>query len=784
MIAAAIITALSIPARAAASTAPGYLTAADLNPIPAIVAEQIGAGRIPGAVVLIGNHGRIVYDRALGSRQLAPREMPMTTDTIFDLASLTKVVATTTAVMQLVERGRLALDNPAALYWPQFAANGKATITVRELLTHYSGLRADLDTTARWTGYSAAMRRIIGERPVCPPGTCYIYSDINFEVLGELVRRVSGRTLDRWCASEVFAPMHMNDTGFCPAAASEGRIAPTGLAHGRLRVGQVQDPTACRMGGVAGHAGLFSTARDLALFAQMMLNGGRSANARILSAASVAAMSAPASPPFAARLRGLGWDLGAALASNREQLPAVGSYGHTGYTGTMLWIDPPSQTYVIILTNRVYPDGRGDARPLRAAILDLVSRRLGPASTAAIVASNPLLDGYIDSQRKVQTAAPPRAPSVALGLDVLAGENFAPLRGLRVALITNQSGVDAHGERAIDLMRRSPALRLVTLFSPEHGLTADGEGLIASGVDGASGLPVISLYGATQRPTDGMLDGLDAIVFDLQDAGARFYTYATTMAYAMEAAAQKGIDFYVLDRPNPLSAAIVQGPVMEAGLRSFTGFYPMPVRHGMTIGELARLFNVQAGIGARLQVIAMQGYERREWYDQTGLPWIAPSPNLRTLTQAVLYPGVAMVEGSNVSVGRGTASPFELVGAPWIEGDRLCAYLNRRAIAGVAFTPAEFTPHAAPYKDRQCRGVRIVLQDRQALDSPELGIELAGALERLYPARFRLDATVGMIGAHWIVESLRDGVDPRTIAARWQSNLTAFASLRARYLLY
>ncbi len=367
---------------------------------------------------------------------------------------------------------------------------------------------------------------------------------------------------------------------------------------------------------------------------------------------------------------------------------------------------------------------------------------------------------------------------------MLAGENFAPLRGLRVALITNQSGVDAHGERAIDLMRRSPALRLVTLFSPEHGLTADGEGLIASGVDGASGLPVISLYGATQRPTDGMLDGLDAIVFDLQDAGARFYTYATTMAYAMEAAAQKGIDFYVLDRPNPLSAAIVQGPVMEAGLRSFTGFYPMPVRHGMTIGELARLFNVQAGIGARLQVIAMQGYERREWYDQTGLPWIAPSPNLRTLTQAVLYPGVAMVEGSNVSVGRGTASPFELVGAPWIEGDRLCAYLNRRAIAGVAFTPAEFTPHAAPYKDRQCRGVSIVLQDRQALDSPELGIELAGALERLYPARFRLDATVGMIGAHWIVESLRDGVDTRTIAARWQSNLTAFASLRARYLLY
>jgi uncharacterized protein YbbC (DUF1343 family) len=783
--AAAILTA--VPASLRASTlAPGALTAAELEPVGALVRQQIAAGRIPGAVVLVGNQGRVVYDRAFGYRELAPRPIPMTIDTVFDLASLTKVVATSTAVMQLVERGRLKLDAPAADYWPAFGANGKSSITIRELLTHYSGLPADLNLSTRWSGYNEAMRKIVAQRPVCAPGTCYIYSDINFEVLGALVRRVSGVPLDRWCARQIFEPLGMRDTSFCPTAAagSEGRIAPTEYIDGKLLIGEVHDATACRMGGVSGHAGLFSSARDLAVFAQMMLAGGSSGNTRILSAATIAQMTAPASPVSALHLRGLGWDLAAPLASNREQLAPVGSYGHTGFTGTMLWIDPASQTYLVILSNRVYPDGRGDARPLRAAILDLVAHALGPDSQEQILTSNPDLRAYFDSRYEIQSAAQAPEPRIASGLDTLVADNFAPLRGLRVGLITNRSGVDAQGERGIDLMRRSSALKLVEVFSPEHGLTADVEGTIASNFDSASGLPVLSLYGAVKRPTDGMLDGVDALVFDIQDAGARFYTYPTTMAYAMEAAARKGVDFYVLDRPNPINAAIVQGPVMDSGLRSFTGFYPLPVRHGMTIGELAELFNAQAGIGARLHVIRMAGYRRGEWYDQTGLRWIAPSPNLRTLTQAALYPGVAIVEGANVSVGRGTDSPFELVGAPWIDGARLCAYLKRRSIPGVAFAPVSFTPQEAPYENRDCHGVRITLLDRQALNSPELGVELASALERLYPDHFNLDATTGMVGARWIVHSLRDGEDPRQIAQRWGGDLAAFRRLRQQYLLY
>ncbi|MGO9057059.1 MAG: serine hydrolase [Candidatus Binataceae bacterium] len=762
----------------------GLLTASELEPIAAIVQQEIDAGHIPGAVVMIGNHGRVVYDRAFGFRSLKPLPLKMTADTIFDLASLTKVVATTTAVMRLVEQGRMKLDERVASYWPEFAANGKAAITVRELLTHYSGLRADLNLNSRWSGYNAALARIIAQRPVCQPGACYVYSDINFEVLGELVRRVSGRPLDRWCEREIFSPLRMNDTAFCPDASMDGRIAPTEVVNGKLLIGEVHDPSACRMGGVSGHAGLFSTAHDLAIFAQMMLDGGRDGNQRILGQGSVDEMTAPASPAAASHPRGLGWDLGPALASNREQLPPVGSYGHTGFTGTMLWVDPPSRTYVVILTNRVYPDGRGDAHPLRANILDLVSRKLGPASAQEIVASNPDLRGYFEPTRAAQANPPASKPAISSGLDVLVAENFAPLRGLHVGLITNHSGVDYRGERGIDLMRSSPALRLTTIFTPEHGLAANLEGAIDSGSDAASGLPVLSLYGPTKRPTDGMLDGLDALVFDVQDAGARFYTYASTMAYTMEAAAQRGIDFYVLDRPNPLTAAAVQGPLMDADLRSFTGYYPLPVRHGMTIGELAQLFNTEAGIGAHLHVIAMKGYERREWYDETGLPWIPPSPNLRTITQAVLYPGVALVEGANVSVGRGTAAPFEQVGAPWIDGVKLSTYLNRRSIRGVAFAPVEFTPASAPYKGRLCRGVRITLIDRQILDSPELGIEIASALERQYPDRFRLSETLGMIGARWVLSSLRDGHDPRTVARQWQSGLISFRAVRDKYLLY
>ncbi len=750
---AALVRASAAPAGNAGRPPPGEVRRA-LEAVAGVVDEEIGAGRIPGAVVLVGHDGEIVYRRAFGARQTVPERQPMTDDTIFDLASLTKVVATTTAVMQLVERGDLHLDAPVARYWPAFGGNGKRRITVEELLTHRSGLRADIDLRSSWSGYREALTRIAAERPLRPPGSGFLYSDINFEVLGELVRRVSGQPLDVYCRARVFEPLGMRDTGFRPAARSAG-IAPTTYVGGRLRRGEVHDPTAQRMGGVAGHAGLFSTAGDLAVFAQMLLDGGAARGAQILKPATVRRMTRPqgsAAPPR----RGLGWEIGSRLGS--------ASYGHTGYTGTSLWIDPATRSFVVLLTNRVHPDDRGDARPIRQRVAALASE----AFTSGLARS---------------FAADGRS-AVESGVDVLVSERFARLAGSRVGLITNESGVDSTGRRTIELLESAPGVQLVALFSPEHGLGADREGEVGSGREPSTGLPVHSLYGAVKRPTTAMLRGVDVLVFDVQDAGVRFYTYVTTMAYAMEAAAEHGLPFYVLDRPDPISAAVVQGPVLDRDLRSFTGYYPLPVRYGMTIGELARFLNAENAIGADLRVIEMRGYRRAQWHDETGLRWVRPSPNLRSVDQAALYPGVALVEGANVSVGRGTDAPFEVVGAPWIDGAALASYLNGRSVAGVRFEPFDFTPAEQPFRAALCHGVRLRLLDRQRLDAPALGVEIASALRRLYGGVFDLGATLGMIGDRATLEAIGRGEDPRSIVRRWQGPLEQFSALRAKYLIY
>jgi uncharacterized protein YbbC (DUF1343 family) len=373
---------------------------------------------------------------------------------------------------------------------------------------------------------------------------------------------------------------------------------------------------------------------------------------------------------------------------------------------------------------------------------------------------------------------------VLAGIDVLAAHQFAPLAGRRIGLVTNQTGRDADGRRTIDLLATAPGVRLAAIFTPEHGLSATQDGAVESGRDAATGLPIYSLYGTTLRPTDAMLSGLDAIVVDLQDAGVRFYTYPATVGYVLEAAAGGGLAVYVLDRPDPINATAVQGPVLERELRSFTGYFPLPLRHGMTLGELALLFNAEQRIGARLTVVPMAGYRRSMWYDQTGLSWVNPSPNLRSVDEATLYPGVGLIEGANVSVGRGTSTPFEIIGAPWVDGARLAAYLTRRNIGGVRFEPTNFTPAADRYAGRDCQGVHITLTDRANLDVARLGIELAAAFHRLYPAQFRLDATLSLIGSSKVLAALASGADPRTVFGLWHSELSAFEVVRAKYLLY
>jgi uncharacterized protein YbbC (DUF1343 family) len=370
------------------------------------------------------------------------------------------------------------------------------------------------------------------------------------------------------------------------------------------------------------------------------------------------------------------------------------------------------------------------------------------------------------------------------GVDVLAARKFAPLSGKRLGLVTNHTGLDSAGRRTIDLLARAPEVKLRAIFSPEHGLSGKADEKVVSGRDASTKLPVYSLYGATLRPKPEMLNGLDTLVFDIQDAGARFYTYITTLGYVMEAAAQKGMEFMVLDRPNPITASRVEGPIMDPDLKSFTGYFPLPVRHGMTIGELARMFKGENKMGAKLSVIPMQGYRREMWFNESGLAWVNPSPNLRSLTQAILYPGVALSEASNVSVGRGTQTPFEVFGAPWVRSGELIAYFKRRPIPGVEFEPAAFTPDASVFKGQPCHGIRIVLKDRGSLNSVGLGLEILCALQRLYPGIFQLDQALHLIGSRRVLQAIKEGLDPEAIAASWQPQLDEFRRMRARYLLY
>ncbi|MBV9340084.1 MAG: DUF1343 domain-containing protein [Acidobacteria bacterium] len=746
-----------------------------------IVTSAVEKHEIPGAVLLVGHEGRVVYRKAFGQRSLEPSASAMSADTIFDLASLTKVIATTTAVMQLLEQGKVRLNDAVAKYIPEFAQNGKADITLRDLLTHYSGLPPDLDLSHPWSGRDLGYSMAFASSPIAPLETKFVYSDINFIVLGAVIERVSGVTLDSYCRDRIFAPLGMSHTRFLPPHEWLSQIAPTEYDEKQQMLrGVVHDPTARRMGGIAGHAGLFSTADDLAKFATALLDGRGP-----LSPEAIEKMSTPQQPPTAPTLRGLGWDIDSPFSSNRGELLPVGSFGHTGFTGTSIWIDRTTGAYVILLTNAVHPRGQGTAISLRGKVATAVAAELKPQEQELLRWKS--ITGYNEAMVAAHHITY-RNGAVRNGIDVLESQEYAPLRGKRVGLLTNQTGLDASGHRTIDLLAHASGVHLNAIFSPEHGVTGTLDiTAIGNSRDAATGVSVYSVYGSSdesRRPPLDVLRQLDAVVIDLQDAGVRFYTYETTVGYFLEAAQKAGIDLMVLDRPNPINGALIQGPMSEPGRENLVNYGPIPVRHGMTLGELAQMFNAEHKLGARLTVIPMQGWMRGDWFDSTGLEWMNPSPNLRSLTQATLYPGVALVEGTNVSVGRGTDTPFELLGAPWINGHQLAEFLNARQIPGIRFIPVTFTPSSSNYSGQLCRGVNLVLTGREFLDTPELGLELAGALFRLYPEQFHIEKMIEILANQAVYDALMHGRDPHRIALDWQDDLTKFRQLREHYLIY
>ena len=736
-----------------------------------LIDDAIAAGKTPGAVLLVGQGDEVVYRKAYGNRSVEPKKVSETPDTIFDMASLTKVVATAPSIMILSDRGKLNVRDAVAKYIPEFAQNGKQDITIEMLLLHRSGLIPDDDMSDYDKGPEQAWKNIYALKPKWEPGTHFAYSDMNYIMLGKLVEVISGRPLDAFAKENIYEPLGMIHTQYKPPESWRGSIAPTEKRDGHWMIGEVHDPRSYALGGVAGHAGLFSTADDLSRYCRMLMHYGVLDGHRVLKQSTVKEMTIERCLPDGSGCRGYGFDIDTPYSGCRgDRFERGTTYGHTGFTGTMFWIDPIHQCYFVLLTNSVHPNGKGNVIRLRHQVATAVAEALlGPEPATKPTTS---AAGNID------------APPVLCGIDVLEQQNFAFLQGKRVALVTNHTGLDESGARTVDVLAVAPNVHLTKLFSPEHGLYGLMDEKVSDTMDPKTGLHVNSLFGPTTKPTEEMLKDVDEIVYDIQDVGARYYTYTSTLGLCMEAAAAHKIPMLVLDRPNPVTGMLVDGPIADESALGFTAFAPIPISHGMTEGELARMFNVERHIDCDLTVEEMKGWHRWMWWDDTGRMWVNPSPNMRNTTQALLYLGIGFLETSNLSVGRGTDQPFETFGAPWIDGRKLAAALNADHMPGLKFVPITFTPESSKFAKEVCQGCYIEVLDRTAVEPVPSGLRIAWELKRLFGDAFQLKNIGRLLRNQDTLNQLMSTSDPTTLPAAWRGPRQAFEATREKYLIY
>ena len=743
-----------------------------VDEVDRVLDEFVEEGAFPGGVVAVGHRGALAHLRAFGRLTYDDASPAVEVDTIYDLASLTKVVATTTMAMILVDEGRLDLDEKVQDFLPLFQGPGKDQVTVRHLLTHSSGVDWWAPLYKELKGPEAYLQHIQAMELAYEPGTDSKYSDLGMILLGEILQRVSGRPLEEFVHERVFEPLAMTDTFYRPAQELLPRIAPTEFDEwrGRLLRGEVHDENAFALGGIAPHAGLFSTAGDLSRFVQMLVNGGVLEHHRIVSRDTVELFTRKAGEGESTRA--LGWDTKSPEKSTAGSYFSPRSFGHTGFTGTSIWVDPDRELFVILLTNRVHPTRDNQ-----------LIRQARPAVADAVV--NALSDQY----RELPVAEPETV--VDEGLDrIAAGEDFG-LRGKRLGLVVHAASVTADGRHAIDVLRDAE-LDVVRLLTPEHGLqsrAAAGEH-VESGRDPVSGLPVVSLYGDHRKPTKKDLKGLDTLVFDLQGAGVRFYTYVSTMILCLEAAAERGLEFVVLDRPNPLGGERIEGPVSaprEVVPESFVNMAPGPLVHGLTLGEMARFVNQRLKRPARLTVVPMKGWERHMVWSDTGRAWVAPSPNLRSPEAAIAYPGVALLEATTVSAGRGTVEPFLFFGAPWARPSEV-----QVSVPGFELDPVTFSPVGSPaapnpkFAGQRCHGMRVRVTDPAKAEPYRLGIELLIAFQNQAEFEWRGggEALTWLVGTQRLLDDLRAGKTVEEIIEADLADHEAWRRARESVLLY
>ncbi|MDR3197458.1 MAG: DUF1343 domain-containing protein [Planctomycetaceae bacterium] len=769
------------------SPSPVEMKPAGLNPIilqriDSVVEKAIAARKMPGCVVCIGRSNGIVFLNAYGNKKIIPKESPpvaMTSDTLFDLASLTKPIATATSIMILIEQGKLNLDSPVAEYLTEFKTPEKQAITIRQLLLHTAGFIPGNALADYRDGIEKAKERLLALNPDKEPGTDFRYSDVSFLLLGILAERVSGYRLDEFSRNNIFEPLGMNETCFVPNDELSRKAAPTQDRE----PGQVHDPPSFLLGGVAGHAGLFSTAEDLALFARMLLNQGEiKERAKILKQETVQLLTTANTIPEGYRC--LGWDMQTGYSGNRGKTMSPLAFGHGGFTGTSLWIDPALDLFVIFLSNRVHPDGKGSVNTLAGEIGTIAADAVYdlPLQTDRIDFVRKNVEHY---QKHVSENTASKTKNVLPGIDLLQKDQFAVLRGKRVGLITNHTGVSHGGISVIKLLREISDIKLSAVFTPEHGLTGTlDQEIIDDLYDSATETKIYSLYGKIRRPTPEMLAEIDILVFDIQDIGTRFYTYISTMLYSMEAAAMRKIPFVVLDRPNPIRGDKVEGPMLESGSECFVACFRLPVRHGMTVGELALMMNDKRRLGLDLHIVPCNGWTRNTDFATTSLTWINPSPNIRSHTEEYLYPGIGLLEFTNLSVGRGTETPFEIIGAPYIDDKEFVAELEKLKISEIQFESCRFTPKTSVFANTECGGVRIRLNNPQSFQPVRFGILLAKTLHKLYPDKWETKNLNTLLLHHQTLQMILEGDSISQIEAVWLPELNQFLEDRKPFLLY
>ncbi len=721
---------------------------ANLSQLEQAIQASIDRGELSGAVVELGRHDGVLVRRALGKRQSSPPAWYLP-DTRFDLASLTKPFTALTCLLVMQDRG-VRTDARVSEYLPEFAAHGKGNITIRDLLLHQSGLPAANPLSDLRGDASSQRAHILGIAPSGKQGE-FLYSDVNFMVLGLLIEQLSGKPLDVTMQARLLEPLGLQHTGYRRPSAKLGeaqsfaptesaRLIPTdSTSREQLLQGVVHDPRARALDGVAGHAGLFSTVADLGKLARALLN-----HSGPLSEQLTGPMLQP--KRFSKQVRGLGWQL-------RTSDPRV--FGHYGFTGTSLWIDPARDGYVVILTSRLYPNGKGTADPLRGAV-----HRMAHAALAADL-------------------GPHDEPVV--GADVLRLEDFAPLAGEKVLLLSNQSARLRDGRTTIELFRDAPNVELVALLSPEHGIDASRSGLVKDGTDHFTGLPVRSLYSTSDlRVQAKQLEGADTIVFDLQDVGARFYTYFSTLHSLLRAGAVTNKRVVVLDRPNPLGGELVGGPLVDSREPTFVHHMRLPLLHGLTAGEFARYVVAQEQLDVRLEVIRLRNW-KRDTRLAANQSWPPPSPNLRSRNAVLLYPLLGPFETSGLSVGRGTDTPFEVIGAPSVDAEALLQALGE--VPGLDLETTHFVPRTSAQRGKRCNGLKLRVRDTALYDPMRTFIILAESLIRLQPT-FRAQRLDDLLANRSTLEALERGDPPVDIQRLWNAELQAYRARREPSLLY